>query len=164
MKWGRHGRVLPRAAVELAPALPTPKPTTYGRLSAISDFDAMIFVLKLRMCCEGETGETHSPELNLRSRNYQGRKSELCVLGTEKRLMYFQDVAGLTAVNKVSRLTRLIAISCLFLTETVVLTGLSNWPILLWERLGPPTLLTFGHRNTEINKCRNAQINVEIQK
>ncbi len=36
--------------------------------------------------------------------------------------MYFQDVAGLTAVNNV-RLTRLIAILCSFLTETVVLTG-----------------------------------------
>ncbi len=96
----------------------------------------MIFVLKLHMRCEGETGElnspehrtcvllspgVHSPESNLRSRNYQGRKSELCVLGIEKRLVYFQDAAGLTAVNKVSRLTRLIAISCSFLTETVVL-------------------------------------------
>ncbi len=52
----------------------------------------------------------HSLESNLRSQNYQGRKSELCALGIEKRLMYFQDAAGLTTVNKV-RLTRLIAIS-----------------------------------------------------
>ncbi len=100
----------------------------------------MISVLKLRMRCEGATGELnspehrtcvlpssgiHSPESNLRNQNYQGRKSEICVLGIEKRLVYFQNAAGLTAVNKV-RLTRLIAISCSFLTEMVVLTGLLN--------------------------------------
>ncbi len=104
------------------------------------------------------SSSVHSPESNLRSRNYRGRTSELCVLGIEKQLVYFQDAAGLTAVNKVSRLTRLIGVSCSFITE-MVLTGLSNWPILHWERLGPPTLLTYGHRNTETNKCRNVKIN-----
>ncbi len=109
---------------------PTPKPTPYKNLSAISTI-----LLKLCMRCEGETGEMNSPEHrtcilpspgNLQSPNYQGHKSELCVLGIKKRLMYFQDTAGLTAVNKVSRLTRLTASSCSFLTETVVLTGLPN--------------------------------------
>ncbi len=45
-----------------------------------------------------------SPESNLRILNYQGRKSELCVLGIEKQLVHFQDAAGLTAVNT-ARLT-----------------------------------------------------------
>ncbi len=55
----------------------------------------MIFVLKLRVRCERETGELNSPE-------HWTCKSELCILGIEKRLVYFQDAAGLTAVNKLS--------------------------------------------------------------
>ncbi len=59
---------------------------------------------------------------NLRSQNYQGRKSELCVLGIElvqqlvKQLVHFQDAAGLTAVNK-ARLT-----NCYLVFVPVVLT------------------------------------------
>ncbi len=85
-------------------------------------FSPLYIIYILIHYCRSSIPRVHSPEWNLRSRNYLGRKSELCIVGIEKRLVYFQDVAGLTAVNKF-RLTRLIAILCSFLTETVVLTG-----------------------------------------
>ncbi len=66
----------------------------------------MIFVLTLRMRCEGEMGtqftgtpDLRPPESNIPSRNNKELKSELCILGIEKRLVYFQDAADLTAVN-----------------------------------------------------------------
>ncbi len=119
-------------------------------------FSPLDIIYTLIHYCRSSIPRVHSPEWNLRSRNYLGRKSELCIVGIEKRLVYFQDVAGLTAVNNV-RLTRLIAILCSFLTETVVLTGWLTNPDLREVRTA--YRINTGTQKY-INKCRNTEINV----